>query len=105
MQNHRQVPPVAHLRQSISRDKLPPVQSPLSFGQQPQPQAPEQSISEQVQDLALGIYSQLAVAHIQHNQSTDRETLQALAASAQLAAMAYFEMMGVKFNEEGSTNG
>lgn len=106
---HRQVPPIAHLRQSISRDIAKPIQSPLSFGRgvansaemamQSQP-SPESSITEAVQDLALEIYARLAVKHIEHNQATDRETLQGLAQSAQLAAKAYFESMGVQFNEE-----
>lgn len=107
MQQPRMVPPIAHLRQQISRDNAKPIQSPLSFGQpSQQPPVVEQaaSISESVQDLALEIYARLATAHIQHNQATDRETLHELAKSSQQAALTYFQAMGIQF-EEGSNRG
>jgi hypothetical protein len=58
----------------------------------------EVSIAEAIADLSMEIYAQLAVSHIHHNEATDRETLQTLAKSAQLAARAYFESMGVRFD-------
>ena len=106
MQQPRMVPPIAQLRQQISRDNAKPIQSPLSFGQQPmQSPAIEQaaSIAESVQDLALEIYAQLAVKHISANQTASPQTLKDLAQSAQQAALAYFHQLGVQF--EGDDHG
>lgn len=122
MQN-RQVPQIAQLRQQISRANLGPVQSPLMQPVQPngaggyapvqsplmprpkpilgsaQQPYPDQALIEQVQELAISIYSDLAVAHIQHNpHATHPQMLKDLAQSAQQAALAYFEALGVQFD-------
>lgn len=95
----RQVPGIANLRPQISRDTLPPIQSPLGMGQMQQPPpSPQASISDSVQELAMQIYAELATKHIQHNHETDRETLLTLARSAQQAALAYFQALGVQFD-------
>lgn len=95
----RPVPGIARGPQQFSRDTLSAIQSPLMMpGQQQPQQSPEAAIAETMQELALEIYARLATAHIEHNQATDRETLQGLAQSAQLAAKSYFESMGVQFD-------
>ena len=87
MQQPRQVPKLGHQRPILSRDTLPPIQSPLAMQQ---PQSSPESAGDELQDLAMEIYARLAVAHIQHNQQTDRETLQQLSHSAMTAARVYF---------------
>lgn len=99
MQRPRQVPGIAPQRQQFSRDTLPPVQSALSMPSQQT--TPEQAIMEQMQGLALEIYSRLAVNHLSADHYTEplsHEHLKALANHSQIAAKAYFESMGVKFN-------
>lgn len=93
MQPPRQVPKIGHQRPIISQDTLPPIQSPLAMlgSEQQQPQQLETASGDAMQDLALEIYARLAVKHIEHNQQTDRETLQTLAMAAQTAARVYFE--------------
>lgn len=93
MQPPRQVPGIAQLRQQFSRDTLPPVQSPLA-----PPQSPESAIGAQMHDLALEIYSRLAVEHLTSNPQSHSQLLQEMARSAQMAAKSYFEAMGVKFD-------
>lgn len=99
MQKPRQVPQMAPQRQQFSRDTLPPVQSALAMP--PPQQTPEMAVMEQMQDLALEIYSRLAVAHLSADHYTEplsHEHLKALANHSQIAAKAYFESLGVKFN-------
>ena len=96
---HRQVPQIGRGPQQFTRPAPIPIQSPMMIGQPQQPPQPQQSqqdaIAEDIQDLAMEIYSQLAVDHIRKSQAPDAQTLRDLAKSAQLAARAYFESMGV----------
>lgn len=101
---HRKVPGIANLRPSIPPSTLPPIQSPMMLGQQPQQTSPESAIAEQVRELALEIYSQLAVGHIEGNPEADTHALRKLAQSAQRAAITYFQALGVQFQED-TTNG
>lgn len=99
MKQPRMVPGLAPQRQQFSRDTLPPVQPALSMP--PQQTSPEQAIMEQMQELALEIYARLAVAHLNADHYTEplsHEHLKAIANHSQIAARAYFESMGVKFN-------
>lgn len=82
------------------------------FGQVPligqRQQQSQQQMQAQVQaaigQLSIGIYSQLASAHVatrDSHQTVDKEQLQKLAKDAQIAAVAYFEGIGVvKQNEQ-----
>lgn len=90
----RQVPGIAHQRQSFAPDTLGRIQSPLAGGQQ---QSPEVAIAQQVQELAITIYCEL-VAKRHAGSPADPIALRLLAQDAQIAAKAYFESMGVQFD-------
>ena len=72
--------------------------------QQPNQQQMQAQVQAAIGQLSIGIYSQLASAHVatrDEHQSVDREQLQKLAKDAQTAALAYFEGIGVvKQNEQ-----
>lgn len=86
MHQYRPVPQVHRQRQQFA---LP--HSPMG-----QPSPPD--ISEQVQDLAMEIYSQLAVDYLRDHQEPEPRHLETLAARAQAAALAYFRQLGVRFD-------
>ena len=71
--------------------------------QQQNQQQMQAQIQAAINQLSIGIYSQLASAHVatrDEHQTVDREQLQKLAKDAQTAALAYFEGIGVvKQNE------
>lgn len=82
------------------------------FGQVPligqRQQQNQQQIQAQVQaaigQLSIGIYSQLASAHVatrDEHQTVDQEQLRKLAKDAQMAALAYFEGIGVVSQKQG----
>ena len=90
--------------------KTPPNMPPFGgrvpiIGQQQQQQ--QQQMQAQVQaaigQVSLGIYSQIAAAHIDtrdKHQSIDQDQLRQLAKDAQLAARCYFEGIGVLRKDE-----
>lgn len=97
----RQVPQIAQITQQISQSTLPPIQSPLMpvsqiLGQAQQP-GPTQAIAEQVQQLAIEIYKDVAVRHIDTG-GVDAKYLRELAKDAQIAALAYFQQLGIEFD-------
>ena len=58
----------------------------------------QQAIQQAIQQLSLGIYSDLAAAHIgtrDEHQSVDLDYLRSLAGESLAAAQAYFEGVGV----------
>jgi len=72
------------------------------FGQAPLIGQRQQQMQAQVQaaigQLSIGIYSQLASAHVgtrDEHQTVDKKQLRKLAKDAQIAALAYFEGIGV----------
>lgn len=102
MKTPRPVPGIAQLRPQVSQARMPPIQPPMQMGQQPlqQPQhssEAESIITESMRDLALEIYARLAIDHIQANQVPEPRLLRELAGRAQIAAVAYFEQLGIKF--------
>ena len=92
MSQHRPVPGIAQGPREFSPSSFVPMQSPIG---QPQ-QAPV--VSESMQDLAMEIYARLAVSYMTDSRyETDPSPacLQRLAQDAQMAALAYFQTMGV----------
>jgi len=84
---------------------------PPQFGQVPiigqRQQQSQHQMQAQVQaaigQLSIGIYSQLASAHVatrDEHQTVDQEQLRKLAKDAQIAAVAYFEGIGVVKQDE-----
>jgi len=102
MSQFRPAPGIARGPQQFSRSQMPPIASPLG----PPPLVPpESAISEQMQDLAMEIYARLAVEHIAAmGAKHDLAALRELAKASQAAAMAYFQELGVQFQEQ-NTNG
>ena len=112
MHQMRAVPPIGQQRQEISRENKPPIPHPMG-GYNPdlpgvptanrtQTYSPEASIAEAVQDLAQEIYARLVVGKFldaTYTAEVSAEHMQELAKSAQAAALAYFEHMGVQFHE------
>lgn len=94
MSQPRQVPGIAQQRQGFSPGSLGAVQSPLAMGQPQQQPSPQAQLAEQMHELAMEIYKDLAVGHLLASESVD---LRKLAQAAQTAARAYFEAMGVQF--------
>lgn len=81
---------------------MPPMgQAPL-IGQREQQQ--KAAIQAAVSQLSIGIYSQLAVAHISSRDPMDPEPerLRKMARDSSAAAMAYFEGLGVIQRQPGS---
>ena len=72
-------------------------------GSQPQPQqTPEMAIQQQMGELSLEIYARLATKYLlddRYTETVSKEGLRQLATDSQTAAKAYFEAIGVQFNE------
>ena len=79
----RQPNPVQSIQQHVQR-----------FGQQ---QTAELQVQQQMHELALEIYARAAADHLP---DVDDDRLRALATSSQRAARAFFEAMGVQFDEQ-----
>lgn len=94
MNRSRPVPGITQQRQTFQPNSLGAIQSPLAMGQPEQQQSPQAAIAEQMHELAMEIYKDLAVQHLLASESVD---LRKLAQAAQTAARAYFEAMGVQF--------
>ena len=85
---------------------------PPQFGQVPligqRQQQSQQQVQAQVQaainQLSIGIYSQLASSHVatrDKHETIDQEKLRKLAKDAQTAALAYFEGIGLVQQKQG----
>ena len=107
MNQHRKVQSIGRGPQSFSRSAQSPIQSPMQpmglpvIGQQQpiQQQSPDSAV-EAMQDLAMEIYSQLAIDLIRSSQTTNLDLLRQMAKHSQVAALAYFEELGVEFAEQ-----
>lgn len=108
MQMPNPVQPIQQQIQRFSRPQVQPQPPILSGGPgqqqyaQQQPISAEAAIQQQVQELALEIYTRLAADHISDDHYTrplSVELLRQLASHSQAAARAYFEQMGVQFSE------
>lgn len=86
---HRKVPGIGRGPQQFSARAPVQVQSPLGMPA-PQQQA-YPSYGEDQQDLAMEIYSRLAIDHIQTNQTPDAQILTELAIASKQAAAIYFQ--------------
>lgn len=79
----RQPNPVQSIQQHVQR-----------FGQQ---QTAELQVQQQMHELALDIYARAAADYLL---DADDDRLRTLAAGSQRAARAFFEAMGVQFDEQ-----
>jgi len=71
--------------------------------QQQQQQQMQSQVSAAIGQIALGIYSHLATAHVgtlDKHQALDQDKLRRMAKDAQIAAHCYFEAMGVIAKQE-----
>jgi len=101
MSRFRQVPGIAQGPKGFTPASFVPMQSPLGQPpQQPQSPAAVDGNAEQMQDLAMEIYSQLAIDLIRSSQTTNLDLLRQMAKHSQVAALAYFEELGVEFAEQ-----
>lgn len=78
-------------------------QVPIIGRQQPNRQQIETQVQAAVAQLSMGIYAQLANAHIatrDEHQTVDQDRLRQLAKESQVAARCYFEGIGV-ISQEG----
>ena len=106
MNQHRPVPQIGRGPQGFGRAVAPPIPHPMMPMPQPvlgQSQQPtyEHAISEQMAEMAMEIYTRLAVDHIRARGEVvpGSKALASLANSAQMAAQAYFEQLGVQFED------
>lgn len=78
---------------------------PISMGgsqPQPQQQTPEMAIQAEMHELAIEIYARLVTKYLlddRYTETVSKEGLRQLAVDSQTAARAYFEAMGVRFDE------
>ncbi len=96
---------IAQHRQQFSQQSRQPIQS-LGQPQQPVVGA-EQQIQQQMHELAMEIFARLVAGKClddSYSEPLDPSHLRQLATNSQAAARAYFEQLGVTFNEE-QTNG
>jgi len=110
MQRPRNVPQIGRGPQQFAKSSLPPIASPMQMTSAPQipiqvMQPPVNSEPLDADDLAMEIYARLAVEHIAAmGAKHDLAALRELAKASQAAAMAYFQELGVQFQEQ-NTNG
>lgn len=103
----RQPNPIQSVQQHVQRfgqQQRQPLQPVLGVSPQ---QTAEIQVQQQMHELSLEIFVCLAAEHISDDHYTEPlsvEHLRQLASHSQRAARAYFEQMGVQFNE-GGTNG
>lgn len=88
---HRQVPQIGQGPKRFAPDTRGPIQSPMMAGQPIQPQAaPEESIAQDMEDMAMEIYCRIVSQHICAGRASTPRLIE-LAADARLAATIFFE--------------
>lgn len=93
MRQPNPVQPMQPLIQQFSQQQRQPLQPALG----PPPAGAEQAIQQQMHELALEIYARAAADDLL---DADYDQLRTLAAGSQRAARAFFEAMGVQFNDQ-----